>query len=483
MEQSLRETLLASTGWLAARLDDPDVSIVDMRGYVRTAEAAPGRQTAVYEGAAGEYAEGHIRNAIYLDWTRDIVDPHDHVEAQVAPPERFAAELGQRGIGDESLIVAYDAHPASQFATRLWWALRYYGHERVMVLDGGLAAWRREGRPLTRDVPRFPPAILTPRVQPMWRATGEAVLATLGDPSRVLVDARDGGQYGGTVRRGTGRAGHIPGAISLPREELFDPASGRFRSDAELRAIFARAGIAPGAFEGVGRDPDRVVSDAPGGVLPPEQVGVDCLDVVNAIARVQAALVRLALPAGRLEGTLDLVDAPHDLEALAPAAGGGVTTKAGGRLGDFEVDRGRKLDPERVPLVHQHGDRGVLLQVLHGVAQLVIVEGQLIVAGQVHKEMAVTVAVKVLHGDLLDPRSREAILVAELLVDDGAGANVSELGPEKGVTSRVLTLLELEHDPQPVLPLDRHAVSEITRVDHVRLGILAFGHATLARAA
>jgi thiosulfate/3-mercaptopyruvate sulfurtransferase len=246
MRQSPRDTLLASTGWLAARLDDPDVRVVDMRGYVRTVETAPGRQTAAYEGAAADYAEGHIPGAIYLDWTRDIAGPDSGVEAQVAAPARFAAELGGRGIGDGHLVVAYDAHPASQFATRLWWALRYYGHERAMVLDGGLARWRREGRPLTRDIPAFPPATFTPRVQPAWRATGEAVLATLGDPSRVLVDARDAGQYSGAVRRGEGRAGHIPGAIGLPREELIDPATGGFRPDDELRAIFARAGIRPG---------------------------------------------------------------------------------------------------------------------------------------------------------------------------------------------------------------------------------------------
>jgi len=246
MQGSPRDALLASTAWLAAYLDDPDVRIVDMRGFVRTVETAPGRQAASYEGAAAEYAAEHIPNAIYLDWTRDIVDLDDSVAAQVASPERFAVELGRRGIGDGSLVVAYDAHPASQFATRLWWALRYYGHERAVVLDGGLRAWRQEGRPLTTELPRFPTATFTPRLQPGWRATGEQVLAGLGAASHALVDARDAGQYGGAVRRGEGRAGHIPGAISLPREELIDPTTGRFRSEGELRDIFARAGVSAG---------------------------------------------------------------------------------------------------------------------------------------------------------------------------------------------------------------------------------------------
>ncbi len=254
---SLRDRWLVDVPWLAAHLDDPDLRIVDMRGYVRTVDVGDGRQAATYVGAPDEYAEQHIPGAIYLDWTRDIVDPDDPVPAQVAPPERFATELGRRGIGDEHLVVAYDEHPTAQFATRLWWALRYYGHDRVAVLDGGLAAWRRDGRPLTSAVPAFPPTDFTPRVQPGWRATGEAVLAALGDASTTLVDARDEGQYNGTVYRGEGRPGHIPGAINLPRELLVDPATGTFRSDEELRAVFAQAGI----------DPDkRVIAYCNGGV-------------------------------------------------------------------------------------------------------------------------------------------------------------------------------------------------------------------------
>ena len=87
--------------------------------------------------------------------------------------------------------------------------------------------------------------------------------------------------------------------------------------------------------------------------------------------------------------------------------------------------------------------------------------------------MAVTVAVKVLHRHLLDSGSGEAIFVTKLLIDDGAGTNIAQLGPKKGVTARVLPLLEFDHDPQATLPLDCHTVPEVAGIDHVRVGILS----------
>ena len=251
-----RTQLLVETGWLAEHLRDPMLRIVDMRGYVRTVNVRPGLQEASYTGAAEEYAQSHIPGAVYIDWTRDIVDLDDPVEAQVASAEQFARAMERLGIGDEHFVVAYDTHPASQFATRLWWALNYYGHTNAAVLNGGLPKWQRAGLPLTSEIPTYAPAHFTPRIQPALRATAQDVLAALEQSGTRLIDARDAGQYSGTVSRGHGRAGHIPGALNVPREELIAP-DGTFRSNEELRAVFAGARIEP---------EERVIAYCNGGV-------------------------------------------------------------------------------------------------------------------------------------------------------------------------------------------------------------------------
>ncbi len=127
---------LVGTDWLKEHLNDPDLRVVDIRGYVKKTDLGNGRQRAEYLAARDEYDEGHIPGAVYIDWTRDITDPEDAVPAQIAPPDRFASVMGSLGIGDATHVVVYD-HAGGQFATRLWWALTYYGHDRVSVLDGG----------------------------------------------------------------------------------------------------------------------------------------------------------------------------------------------------------------------------------------------------------------------------------------------------------------------------------------------------------
>ncbi|MGI9058035.1 MAG: sulfurtransferase [Ktedonobacteraceae bacterium] len=239
-----RNQFLVETSWLAEHLHDPHLRIVDMRGYVRAVER-DGVQDALYVGARDEYEQGHIPDALYIDWSSDIVDPDATVEAQIAPADRFAEVLGHLGIGDQHLVVAYDSHPSAQFATRLWWALNYYGHDQVVVLDGGLPKWQRENLPLETAIPAYPPATFTPEVQPQLRATAEDVLAFLKKQDVTMVDARDKGQYTGETVRGHGRPGHIPGALNIPREELINPATGTFRSNEELTHVFSTNGVQP----------------------------------------------------------------------------------------------------------------------------------------------------------------------------------------------------------------------------------------------
>lgn len=239
----LRAEHLVETDWLESHLSDPNLRIVDMRGQVATRTDDSGFQTAQYLGRGEDYATGHLPGAVYLDWTSDLVDEADPVPAQVAPPDKIARVLGERGIGDEHLVVAYDDHPSGQFATRLWWVLRYYGHENCRVLNGGLPKWRAEGRPMSEEAPRYPAADFTPRPQEQWRKTAEEVLARLGAPDVCVVDARDEGQYTGRIRRGV-RGGRLPGALSFPRERLMRP-DGTFETPERLEALIREAGVSP----------------------------------------------------------------------------------------------------------------------------------------------------------------------------------------------------------------------------------------------
>ena len=232
---------LVGTDWLKEHLNEPDLRVVDIRGYVKKTDLGNGRQRAEYLAARDEYDEGHIPGAVYIDWTRDITDPEDTVPAQIAPPDRFASVMGSLGIGDATHVVVYD-HAGGQFATRLWWALLYYGHDRVSVLDGGWKKWVTETHPTTTEAPAIESTIFTPRPRHEWRKKAEDVLAA-SERGAFVLDARDKGQYTGAIARGEGRAGHVPGARHLHSDSLFDPENGTFLPDEELDAKLREAGV------------------------------------------------------------------------------------------------------------------------------------------------------------------------------------------------------------------------------------------------
>jgi thiosulfate/3-mercaptopyruvate sulfurtransferase len=240
----MRAEPVVSTDWLAEHLEDPAVRVVDIRGYVHTQTIAPGIERAEYRGCRDEYLAAHIPGATYIDWTADIIDPDDPVPVQIAGPARFAEAMAVRGIGDNTQVVAVD-HSGGQFATRLWWALSYYGHDGVSVLDGGWKAWTSEGRPVESGEVSVARAHFTPRPITERRVTAGELLDRLGrtDRNEQLVDARDPGQYSGAKCRGA-RGGHIPGAINVPREVFFGP-DGRFLPLDELRRRVQEHGLRP----------------------------------------------------------------------------------------------------------------------------------------------------------------------------------------------------------------------------------------------
>lgn len=230
-----------SCEWLLEHLDDSNIRVIDIRGYVATRPIGPGLEEATYKGAYEEYLHGHIPGAVYADWTRDIIDINDPVPAQIAGPEEFAAAMAQRGVGDDTHVIAVD-HAGGQFATRLWWDLKYYGHDKVSVLSGGYLRWNELEMPLEEGPVEVSPASFIPRVRHEWRKTYSEVLNLIGDPGVQLIDARDTGQYTGAKQRGS-RGGHIPGAVSVPRELFIGP--GGFKPLEEIRKMLAEKGITP----------------------------------------------------------------------------------------------------------------------------------------------------------------------------------------------------------------------------------------------
>lgn len=233
---------LVSTEWLQQHLGATSLTIVDIRGYVKTRDLGGGKQEAAYLAAAEEYAESHIPGAIFIDWTRDIVDMDDPVQVQIAQPQQFRKLMESIGIGDETAVVVVD-HSGGTFATRLWWALRYHGHDYVAVLDGGFAKWVAEGRPVTDTVPSPSPQTFTPEVRPELRATWEDVRDAIGASGRTIIDSRHAETYLGEVWRGS-RAGHVPSALNVPADE-FRNDDGTWRSADELAEIVASAGVQP----------------------------------------------------------------------------------------------------------------------------------------------------------------------------------------------------------------------------------------------
>jgi thiosulfate/3-mercaptopyruvate sulfurtransferase len=219
--------VLVDTQWVEDHLDDASIRIVE-----------------VDENPA-LYAEAHIPGAIGFDWQTDL---QDQVKRDFLGPEAFGELFGSRGISNDHTIILYGDRN-NWFAAYTYWYLKYYGHEAVKLVNGPREKWISEGRPTSADVPSYEPGSFT--AQPgddAIRAKRDEVLAALDSDTR-LVDVRSPQEFSGELiamagyeNEGAQRAGHIPGAASIPWAQAVGE-DGTFKSAEELRELYGGKGV------------------------------------------------------------------------------------------------------------------------------------------------------------------------------------------------------------------------------------------------
>jgi thiosulfate/3-mercaptopyruvate sulfurtransferase len=216
-----RSDVLVDADWVEAHLDDPGVVLVEVD-----------EDTAAYD-------KGHIRNAVKLDWRKDLQDP---VRRDFVDRRGFEQLLSERGISNDDTVVLYGGNN-NWFAAYAYWYFRLYGHRGVKLLDGGRKKWELESREMVTAVPERPRTSYRATEQDAsLRAMRDEVIAAIG--KRNLVDVRSPDEFTGKLlapahlpQEQAQRAGHIPTAKNIPWSKAAND-DGTFKTDDELRALY-----------------------------------------------------------------------------------------------------------------------------------------------------------------------------------------------------------------------------------------------------
>jgi thiosulfate/3-mercaptopyruvate sulfurtransferase len=227
---------LVSCAVLAEHLNDPSWRVFDCR-----------HQLANVQYGVTSYAAGHLPGAFFMHMDRDLSGllTGSNGRHPLPDPQIFAAKLGAAGVSRQTQVVVYD-DVGGMIAGRLWWMLRWLGHEDVALLDGGLPQWVKEGRALTSDVPKSSPAVFAADVHTDWTLTSADLLANIQTNQFCVIDARSPDRFRGENETIDPIGGHIPGARNRFCKDNLN-ADGLFRPAAELRREFLAllAGASP----------------------------------------------------------------------------------------------------------------------------------------------------------------------------------------------------------------------------------------------
>ncbi len=224
---------LVSTAWLAENLSAPDLRVVDASYYLPNEGLDP----------RAEYLLQHIPGAVFFD-IDEIADKESALPHMLPEPHVFSSRVRKLGLGDGLRFVIYDQRGLFS-APRVWRTFRYFGHEDVAVLDGGLPKWLNEERPVASDASVPGERHFTPRVNSLTLRDKDQLLGNLRNGRAQVLDARSQGRFEGSEpepREGL-RGGHIPGSINLPFTDLLDLETQTLRPAEELQARFEMAGL------------------------------------------------------------------------------------------------------------------------------------------------------------------------------------------------------------------------------------------------
>jgi thiosulfate/3-mercaptopyruvate sulfurtransferase len=224
---------LKSTQWLAEHLGDPKVVPVDGSYYLPTQN----------RDAKAEYRAGHIPGAVFFD-INAVADHSTDLPHMMPGPDQFAADVGALGISDTNTIIVYDGLGFFS-APRVWWTFRVFGAKNVFILDGGLPAWKAEGRPVEAGEVKRKATTFKAEMDTGAIAMVSDVQMALNNGDVQVVDARSAGRFSGKEpepRPGL-RGGHMPGARNVPSSELIE--NGRLVSPERIAQAFAKAGVDP----------------------------------------------------------------------------------------------------------------------------------------------------------------------------------------------------------------------------------------------
>ncbi|HEV3169504.1 MAG TPA: sulfurtransferase [Actinocrinis sp.] len=221
-----RTDVLVDADWVEAHLDDPHVAIVEVD-----------EDTAAYE-------KNHIRNAIRIDWKKDLQDP---VRRDFVSKEQFEALLSERGIGNDDTVVLYGGNN-NWFASYALWYFKLYGHRDVKLLDGGRKKWELDSRDLVEEIPTRAATSYTAQPQDLTiRAFRDEVVASIG--TKNLVDVRSPDEFSGKLlapahlpQEQSQRPGHVPTAKNIPWSKAAND-DGTFKSDDELKELYETEGV------------------------------------------------------------------------------------------------------------------------------------------------------------------------------------------------------------------------------------------------